>query len=54
MPQNITNYFAEIMAVESKQSEVQALLRDIMVLSKRLGYDIIKPEHLKARVKQTD
>mmetsp|Transcript_4195 Transcript_4195/g.5591 ORF Transcript_4195/g.5591 Transcript_4195/m.5591 type:complete len:112 (-) Transcript_4195:157-492(-) len=43
----IANYLAELINVEGKQSEAYILLKDILVLSNRLNFQILKPELLK-------
>ena len=42
----IANYLAELINVEGKQSEACILLKDILVLSNRLNFQILKPELL--------
>jgi len=40
----IANYLNELINVEDKRSEACVLLKDILVLSNRLNYEILRPE----------
>ena len=42
----IANYLSELINVEGKQSEACILLKDILVLSNRLNFEILRPELL--------
>ncbi len=44
----VAQYLAELINVEDKQSEACFLLKDILVLSNRLNFDILRPELLQA------
>lgn len=44
----INSYLADLVNVESKQNEACVFLKDILVLSNILNFDILKPELLKA------
>ena len=40
----ITNYFSELIEVKGKRSEAAILLRDIVNLSTRVNFEILRPE----------
>ena len=44
----VAQYLAELINVEDKQSEACVLLKDILVLSNRLNFQILRPELLQA------
>lgn len=44
----IANYLSELINVEGKQSEASILLKDILVLSNRLNFSILRPELLQS------
>ena len=42
----ISKYFSEIINVEGKQSHADVLLKDILIISNRLNFQVINPELL--------
>lgn len=49
----LLQYFCEIINVEGKQSDAYVLFKDILVISNRLGFEVLQPELVNACAKLT-